>query len=321
MQRLSFGTVMNVLQQCKADKPNKTELTMAVINIIIPTNSYNNPEKRLKDTNYTRKLNFIYHCETNLESMFNEGKPLVRRKPNQTIIKQFEKKVVPLITESKHRLVILALCDMIEKDCTLDSQNGVNTSRFKTYTGKPIQEFLNDKKYNFSDFLTRICLYAIYEVNNRACEDWVKQLSNEYGSYEKGFKNYIDGFENNKREILIWSTAGEKEQSQNTTSQAMDNRTALTPSEEDTLCGEPYKQYRERTNTLAVRDIGQENEICLCCENWTGDMENAFNAPHGSLGKCSLKNEEMLSTNPMCKCAIPSLQRANKRWASIFDSQ
>lgn len=317
MQTLSFGTVMDVLQQCGTNVESKTDLTMAVISIAIPKSPYNIHE----DLDSAHNFNSIYKCQRNLQKMFNAGNPLVRRKPNQTIIKQFEKKVVPLITESKRRLAILALCDMIEKDCTLDSPNGKNTSRFKTYIEKPIQEFLNDKKYIFSDFLTRICLYAIYEVNNRACEDWVRQLSNEYGSYEKGFKNYIDGFENNKREILIWGTFIEKEQSQNTASQTINSKAALTPSKEDTLGDETYEHYRQRTNTFAVRDIGSENEICLCCENWTGDMENAFNAPHGSLGKCTLKNKEMLSTNPMCKWAIPSLNRANKRWACKFGSQ
>lgn len=325
MQTLSFGTVMAVLQQCGNNVENKTNLTMAVINIAIPDSPYTIHE----DLNYAKNFNSIYKCARNLQNMFNGGKPWHRVKPDRDVIKQFDETVVPLINNDKRRLAILALCDMIEKDCTLDSKNnGQNISRFETYIEKPIQEFLNDREYIFSEFLAKICLYTIFEVNNRSCEDWVKQLSEKYNGYEEGFGNYIADFENSKREFHILGTSSEKKKSQNTASQTIDNRATLTPpeedkwgtSKEDPLGGETLKQYRERTNTAAVRDIGLENQICLCCENWMGDMKNAFKAPHGSVGTCTLKNEKILSTNSMCKWAIPSLNRANKHMGSIFDS-
>lgn len=64
MRTLSFGTVIDVLHQCRKAKVKKETLTMAVINIAIPQNTYED----FKDSNSDRKLNFIYTCETHLET-------------------------------------------------------------------------------------------------------------------------------------------------------------------------------------------------------------------------------------------------------------
>ena len=119
MQTLSFGTVIDVLIQCKKDVCNKTDLTTAVMNIVIPQNSCQN----LNGSSLTSKLNSLYTCDSDLKTFFNDGKPSSLLKPNEAIVKQFEEKVVPLIKEDKYELVVLALCGMIEQDCTLNSEN------------------------------------------------------------------------------------------------------------------------------------------------------------------------------------------------------
>lgn len=326
MTRLSFGTVIDVLQQCRRNIYSKTDLTMAIINILIPENSC----KNLKGSNLTDKLNSLYTCKLDLKTLFNDGTSLPHHKPSKTIIQQFEQEVLCFIEKDKRELAILALCDMIEKDCTLaPKNNGKNIEIFETYIKKSIQEFLSDKEYFFSEFLAEICLYTINEVKNSDGQEWVKFLTEKYktscGSsihrvtYSNGFKNYIADFENNKREIQIWGTLDEKEKAQNTVSQSSDHISAPVSSEEETLGGETLMQYRRRTNTLHVRDIGPENQICLCCEHWIGDMENALSDPFGSIGKCRLRNEEKLSTNPMCDREIPSQDRANRRKRNIRD--
>lgn len=362
MTILTFGTVIDVLQQCRKDTAQKADLTMAIINIALPDNPYKEHEKRQENPYFSRKLNFIYHCQSNLNAMFNNKKPLPHKTPTKTIIKKFDKMVNSYIKEIRHTSAILALCDMIEKDCTLDFKNGEKVPTFEKYIGKSIGEFLNESEYVFSEFLAKVCLYAIYEVDNTAGEEWVNSLMEEYSTSRKesrdhaakdkdfnhAFKEYVARFESSKREIQVWGTSYDKEKAHGTASQAIDGNVApkvseenalgdetcaqntalhtidssiaLPSTKENTLGGESYMHYRKRTNTTVVRDIGTENQICLCCENWDGNMENALKTPIGSIGNCALKNEKTLSTNPMCKWAIPSLKRANMHRTSIFDS-
>lgn len=355
MTILTFGTVIDVLQQCRKDTAQKADLTMAIINIALPDNPYKEHEKRQEDPYFSRRLNFIYHCQSNLNAMFNARKPFPHKTPTKTIIKKFDKMVNSYIKEIRHTSAILALCDMIEKDCTLDFKNGEKVPTFEKYIGKSIGEFLNESEYVFSEFLAKVCLYAIYEVDNTAGEEWVNSLMEEYSTSRKesrdhaakdkdfnhAFEEYVARFESNIREIQVWGTSYDKEKSQSTTSETIGCSTAQFPTEEDVFGDETCEQNTasqtvdskavklsskedifggktsinsEEHTATAVQSFGAENEICLCCEHWTGNMENALGNPFGSMGRCTYCNKEVLSTNPMCDKGIPNINRAVKHF-------
>lgn len=57
-------------------------------------------------------------------------------------------------------------------------------------------------------------------------------------------------------------------------------------------------------------DVPQECKICLYCENWTGNMQDAYNNAFGTIGRCRFYSKETLSTeNKNCNYFIPDYGR------------
>lgn len=50
------------------------------------------------------------------------------------------------------------------------------------------------------------------------------------------------------------------------------------------------------TNSDIQLSIPNECKICLCCKNWKGNMQDAYNNTFGTLGRCQLHSKEILST-------------------------
>ena len=64
------------------------------------------------------------------------------------------------------------------------------------------------------------------------------------------------------------------------------------------------------TNSDDQLSIPNECKICLCCENWKGNMQDAYNNTFGTLGKCRLYSKKILSTEGTdCNGFMPAYGR------------
>lgn len=56
------------------------------------------------------------------------------------------------------------------------------------------------------------------------------------------------------------------------------------------------QKAKEKPHAEAQLSIPNECRICFCCENWKGNMQDAYNNTFGTLGRCQLYSKEILST-------------------------
>lgn len=206
MVRLCFGTFIDVLLQCKRDKINRTELTRTIINTIDPDNQYID-----KSQSMYRALNHLYKCTGDFTKTYSNIIELAPKVNKENVVQQFESDVLQLIDKNKREQVILALCDIIKKDATLNYEiGGENVEKFQFYVGKDIKDFLNASEYILSKFLAEIFLYTVIEIKNTVGEEWLKKISEENENYKIFFESYVNGFKYLKNTIQVCDIVADK---------------------------------------------------------------------------------------------------------------
>lgn len=206
MVRLCFGTFIDVLLQCKRDKINKTELTRTIINTIDPDNQY-----IYKCESVYYALNRLYKCTGDFTKTYSNIIELAPKVNKENVIQQFESDVIHLIDKDKREQAVLALCDLIKKDTTLNLESsGENVRKFQCHISKDIKDFLNASEYNLSKFLAEIFLYTVIEVKNTVGKEWLEKIIAEDKGYEKFFESYVNGFKDLKNTIQVCDTVADK---------------------------------------------------------------------------------------------------------------
>ena len=117
MERLCFGTFVNILGCCSFEEVDKNELVGKIIQTIDPETKY---AEKLNNRN--RMLNYLYKCEKEISHKYTNIKQLVYSIEEKKVIEKFENSVIPCIDPSKKELAVLALCDIICRDTILNSE-------------------------------------------------------------------------------------------------------------------------------------------------------------------------------------------------------
>lgn len=206
MERLCFGTFMDVIVHCRKARISKKQLTGTIIQTIDPNSKYMDTGDEIG-----RALNHLYKCTGDFSPKYSSIVQLAPKVRKEDVLQQFEDKVIALIAIDKREQVIFALCDIIKKDATLNYESGgENVEKFQSYVGKDIKDFLNASEYILSKFLAEIFLYTVIEIKNTVGEEWLKKISAEYKNYEKFFESYINGFKDLKNTIQVCDTVADK---------------------------------------------------------------------------------------------------------------
>lgn len=212
MERLCFGTFIDVLVHCTKARVNKTLLTGAIIHTIDPDSKYMD-----KSDSACRALNHLYKCTGDFTLTYSNIVQLAPTLKREDLVQQFKSNVIELFDTDKREQAILTLCDIIKKDATLNYESGgENVVKFQSYIGKNLKNLLNDNEYILSDFLAGILLYTVSEIKNTVGKEWLKAISEEYPKYDEFFENYVNGFKDLKNTIHVWNTAVDRKTEQGT---------------------------------------------------------------------------------------------------------
>lgn len=207
MERLCFGTFIDVLIQCKKHNITKTKLTGTIIKTIDPESLYLNTN----NSSVLRSLNHLYKCTGDFSPSFSEIKNLVDKAQKEEVIQQFEDNIIKFIDSNKYSQLVLTLCDIIKRDCTLNC-NGENAKKFQKYIEKDINDLLVQKEYILSEFLVNIFLYTAIEIPNKDGEEWLRVITKEHKHYEDFFKALVNSFKNTQETIHVWETIDQMKQ-------------------------------------------------------------------------------------------------------------
>jgi hypothetical protein len=127
----------------------------------------------------------------------------------EDVVKEFRKKVIPLVDEDKKELVVLALLDIIEKDDVLDNDKKLS---FEKYIGQSKKALLSQGDFALDEFLAGIFLYtAAAGVVNTVGKQCVKELTADYIEGLKNSReiNVVDHFKREYEESSSVNVTGE----------------------------------------------------------------------------------------------------------------
>jgi len=99
------------------------------------------------------------------------------RKTKADVISGFEKDVISYLHADKLERIVLALCDIIHKDKTIDVNH---KTPFRGIFGVDKQALLKQNEYILSDFLASALLFIVREVDNKLGKDCVEMITEDY---------------------------------------------------------------------------------------------------------------------------------------------
>lgn len=194
MERLCFGTFINILSECKG-KYTKKELVAAVIKTIASKCKYQEPGNSVDQA-----LNALYRCKNDFSPTYTNIKELSCDITREQVILAFERNVIPLLNKDKIIQVLRALCALIKKDATLNS-NGENVLNFQEcIENKSISDFIQEAENNLAETLSSVFCYTVFKVRNTDGRLWLKEIERECKNrtppktYNEFFSDYVNGF-------------------------------------------------------------------------------------------------------------------------------
>lgn len=301
MERLCFGTFMDILIQCKSALIDKTNLTQKVIKTIDRECDYTG------SSGY-QALNRLYKCSGDFTITYTHIRELAPNTEKHILLERFEDDVIPLIDPDKYTLLILALCDIIKKDATLNPEKtGENIKKFEKYINKDINDFLNSKEYILSEFLTSIFRYTVIEVKNTAGKEWIKNLPPKYQRYDNFFAEYIMHFQDEKDKICILCDTKPKTEESHTVTQdsSFTKPKAIPDNPVDSQDANINRRIGAQNEIPAAEiSIPKEYRTCVCCEYFKKAATVHKNVT-GVKGKCSLQ-EKIVSQDESCDYFCPN---------------
>jgi len=172
MKILCFGSFAIVLKLCKVSSVTQKRLVGAILM------SVNDQYDISQEDDTVHKL---IKCERNLSDNVT-GKILTV--DNKNVADYFKRNVVPLIDPNKRKLIILALCDIIAEDGTIDAATVVDKIDNLTK-----HQVVSATKFYFADFLAGVFLYTAVTVANTVGKDSISEIT---GEYIESFENKTD---------------------------------------------------------------------------------------------------------------------------------
>ena len=125
------------------------------------------------------------------------------RKTKKDVISGFEKDVIPYLHADKLERIVLALCDIIHKDKTIDVNH---KTPFRGIFGVDKQALLKQNEYVLSDFLASALLFIVREVDNKLGKDCVEMITEDY--IEKVNERYQEEVgKNSLARIIVFSSS------------------------------------------------------------------------------------------------------------------
>jgi hypothetical protein len=179
LKKLCFGTFATILKLCKAKSVTQKGLCGTILLSIAPTYDIRNDDGTVSDLILGKK---------NLSPNVTDVAPTADARATSNYFKQ---NILPLLDGNKRSLIVLALKDIIASDGTIKPDTIVEKVNDMTKATITVRD-----AFVLEDFLAGIFLYTAVNVENRNCEESVKEITDEY----------IKSFDSKKTDISFLTT-------------------------------------------------------------------------------------------------------------------
>ena len=179
MKKLCFGTFATILKICMAKRVTQKQLCGTMLLSIAPTYDIRSEDGTVSDLILGKK---------NLSPVVTDAAPDVDARDISVF---FKEKVLPMLDSNKNSLIVLALKDIIASDSTIEPETIVEKVNNMTK-----EDIVSCNSFVLEDFLAGIFLYTVLNVENRNCENSVREITDEY----------IQSFETQKKSIKFITT-------------------------------------------------------------------------------------------------------------------
>lgn len=163
MKKLCFGSFSTILKICKAKRVTQKRLCGTMLLSIAPTYDILDDDGIVSDLMLGKK---------NLSPIVTDAAATADA---PTISNYFKQQVIPLLDSNKRSIIILALKDIIASDNTIEPDTIV-----EKVNGMTKKNIMNRDAFVLEDFIAGIFLYIVLNVENRNCEESVKEITNQY---------------------------------------------------------------------------------------------------------------------------------------------
>lgn len=243
MKKLCFGTFATILKICSAKRISQKLLCGTMLLSIAPTYDIRGEDGTVSDLILGKK---------NLSPNITDKAPTV---DPRAVSNYFKQHILNMLDSNKRSLIILALKDIIASDNTIEPDTIV-----EIMNGMTKKSIVRRDAFVFEDFIAGVFLYTVLNVENRNCEDSVKETTAEY----------IQSFEDQKMDISFITTYSNL--SMETAYEiAIDARSLVLLAETGGKCQKcgrvlGIKKEGNDVNYAKVVRLSETDEVVLCVE-------------------------------------------------------
>lgn len=163
MKKLCFGSFSTILKICIAKRITQKRLCGTMLLSIAPTYDIRGEDGIVSDLMLGKK---------NLSPIVTDAAPTADAR---AISNYFKQQVLPLLDSNKRSIIILALKDIIASDNTIEPDTIVEKVNDMTK-----ENIMKRDAFVLEDFIAGIFLYIVLNVENRNCEESLKEINNQY---------------------------------------------------------------------------------------------------------------------------------------------
>ena len=243
MKKLCFGTFATILKICSAKRISQKLLCGTMLLSIAPTYDIRGEDGTVSDLILGKK---------NLSPNITDKAPTV---DPRAVSNYFKQHILNMLDSNKRSLIILALKDIIASDNTIEPD-----TILEIVNGMTKKSIVRRDAFVFEDFIAGVFLYTVLNVENRNCEDSVKETTAEY----------IQSFEDQKMDISFITTYSNL--SMETAYEiAIDARSLVLLAETGGKCQKcgrvlGIKKEGNDVNYAKVVRLSETDEVVLCVE-------------------------------------------------------
>ncbi|KPU44492.1 hypothetical protein OXPF_19860 [Oxobacter pfennigii] len=180
MKKLCFGTFSTILKICMVKRVTQKRLCGTMLLSVAPAYDIRGEDGTVSDLILGKK---------NLSPIVTDSAP---QADPHTISNYFKQSIISMLDGNKRSLIVLALKDIIASDGTIEPDTIV-----EKVNGMTKEAVLKRNAFILEDLLAGIFLYTVLNVQNRNCEDSVKEITGKYiqsFEYQKLNINFITAY-------------------------------------------------------------------------------------------------------------------------------
>lgn len=163
MKRLCYASLLKVLYYCKSYNVSQSMINGTMLLIL------DDYEDLTGDDNAASRM------ASGHRNVSNEVGNEARNIDVLIVIDEFREKIIPLINQTKIKVVMLALIDILAKDESIPDDTQIYKSTFKTK-----DDLIKEHEFDPAELLANIFLFTVANIKSSEHKDEIKKITSEY---------------------------------------------------------------------------------------------------------------------------------------------